>query len=74
MDLSLLSIWSITSSFLLCTIDTEENLHTHMPTLDWIGKDAVVNHHKEVPRPDRRSRDLRSAVWARSKTFAQQSH
>jgi len=20
-----------------------------MPTLNWIGKDAVVNHHKEVP-------------------------
>ena len=20
-----------------------------MPTLDWIGKDAVVRHHKEVP-------------------------
>ena len=20
-----------------------------MPTLDWIGKDAVINHHKEVP-------------------------
>jgi hypothetical protein len=20
-----------------------------MPTLDWIGKKAVVNHHKEVP-------------------------
>jgi len=20
-----------------------------MPTLDWIGKQAVVNHHKEVP-------------------------
>ena len=20
-----------------------------MPTLDWIGKDAVVNHHQEVP-------------------------
>jgi len=22
---------------------------SHMPTLNWIGKDAVVNHHKEVP-------------------------
>jgi hypothetical protein len=21
----------------------------HMPTLDWIGKQAVVNHHREVP-------------------------
>jgi len=21
----------------------------NMPTLDWIGKKAVVNHHKEVP-------------------------
>jgi len=20
-----------------------------MPTLNWIGKDAVINHHKEVP-------------------------
>lgn len=20
-----------------------------MPTLDWIGKKAVVNHHREVP-------------------------
>ena len=20
-----------------------------MPTLDWIGKDKVVNHHQEVP-------------------------
>ncbi|RLD02037.1 MAG: site-specific DNA-methyltransferase, partial [Chloroflexi bacterium] len=20
-----------------------------MPTLNWIGKDAVLNHHKEVP-------------------------
>jgi len=20
-----------------------------MPTLNWIGKDAVVKHHKEVP-------------------------
>ncbi len=20
-----------------------------MPTLDWIGKDAVIRHHKEVP-------------------------
>jgi len=20
-----------------------------MPTLDWIGKQAVVNHHREVP-------------------------
>ena len=20
-----------------------------MPTLNWIGKDAVMNHHKEVP-------------------------
>jgi hypothetical protein len=20
-----------------------------MPTLDWIGKDAVLNHHREVP-------------------------
>lgn len=20
-----------------------------MPILDWIGKDAVINHHKEVP-------------------------
>lgn len=20
-----------------------------MPTLDWIGKNAVVNHHREVP-------------------------
>ncbi len=20
-----------------------------MPTLNWIGKDAVVNHHKDVP-------------------------
>ena len=20
-----------------------------MPTLDWIGKDAVVNHHNEIP-------------------------
>ncbi len=20
-----------------------------MPTLNWIGKDAVVNHHKQVP-------------------------
>jgi len=20
-----------------------------MPTLDWIGKKAVINHHKEVP-------------------------
>ena len=20
-----------------------------MPTLNWIGKDAVVNHHREVP-------------------------
>jgi len=25
-------------------------IHTRpMPTLDWIGKDAVVNHHQEVP-------------------------
>ena len=20
-----------------------------MPTLDWIGKDKVINHHREVP-------------------------
>ena len=20
-----------------------------MPTLDWIGKDKVINHHKDVP-------------------------
>ena len=20
-----------------------------MPTLDWIGKDAVVNHHQDIP-------------------------
>ena len=20
-----------------------------MPTLDWIGKSAVINHHREVP-------------------------
>ena len=25
-----------------------------MPTLNWIGKDAVISHHKEVPfRPYR---------------------
>jgi hypothetical protein len=30
----------------------KDNLHPGeicMPTLNWIGKDAVVNHHKEVP-------------------------
>ena len=21
----------------------------HLPTLDWIGKQAVANHHKDVP-------------------------
>jgi hypothetical protein len=23
--------------------------HALMPTLDWIGKKAVLNHHNEVP-------------------------
>jgi site-specific DNA-methyltransferase (adenine-specific)/adenine-specific DNA-methyltransferase len=27
----------------------QEISRTYMPTLNWIGKDAVVNHHKEVP-------------------------
>lgn len=26
-----------------------ERMSRLMPTLDWIGKKAVVNHHREVP-------------------------
>jgi len=26
-----------------------ENLERTMPTLNWIGKEAVVNHHQQVP-------------------------
>ena len=33
---------------LYAKIHSRETL-TLMPTLNWIGKDAVVNHHKEVP-------------------------
>jgi hypothetical protein len=29
-----------------CILGARGNI---MPTLNWIGKDAVVNHHKEVP-------------------------
>ena len=29
-------------------VSTTGDLHL-MPTLNWIGKDAVINHHKEVP-------------------------
>jgi hypothetical protein len=27
----------------------EKSKPTHMPTLNWIGKEAVVNHHLQVP-------------------------
>jgi hypothetical protein len=30
-----------------CTNSRET--HNPLPTLNWIGKDAVINHHKEVP-------------------------
>jgi hypothetical protein len=26
-----------------------EKWNTKMPTLNWIGKEAVVNHHQQVP-------------------------
>lgn len=29
-----------------------------MPTLEWIGKDKVVNHHQEVPFICRRRNNL----------------
>jgi hypothetical protein len=28
---------------------SESRTQDPMPTLDWIGKDAVVRHHKDVP-------------------------
>jgi adenine-specific DNA-methyltransferase len=30
------------------TVDGKKGF-LNMPTLDWIGKQAVLNHHKEVP-------------------------
>ena len=34
---------------LSCQIVDEAGIESEMPTLDWIGKRAVVNHHREVP-------------------------